>query len=1007
MASSGSVKDLTKAVNTFMQAPVLPLPDELTAIISGYLDRHAKSDDGTADRVNEELLSIYGRTVHGHPEKYAGFLAILRELRPAIRTPARIFEWWDRLLDPVLEHVDQERGLAKEVLNNTLDLLSIDESDTSIDASQAGLTPFTNRLLSRWMEARANHPEDVFSVDFKESMVKKALMVFGKKDPKGFMNCLNNYVVKKDYRNSALSLLCDFVQSQPPHLHLVLQTDLFANILHSLQKDDSTSTITVALVAVMVLLPYIPSSLVPFLPTLFNIYARLLFWDRDSYFAQEHTEIGVESERAKDEIPWEKCLLDPDRDGSSLPYLTQYFTMLYGLYPLNFMDYIRKPQRYLRHANNADDIDVQAMEIRDRSEQFREQHRLHPNFYNLTIESEKTDLSRWIKSEADEVLGNCLALFIEPAPEPVNTLNRAPPPGVVSYPAEEQSISDSPESDALLGGSFKDDSNAIRASMSANMAASHLAILAASHSQGRTTSELVRRGSQSSHPSGYESFDTKPHDIGGDSPTLPPHLVQSSSHTQLQDIIHSNKMRKSNSLHLPANDSVPSLALSLQQSATERSLIQPSHTLITPNTASSVTELGAQVSRLYHENLLLRNDLQFERYINKQHISHMGELRRKQIREAATEAETQNLVMANRSLKQRLDDAKNREAQLKKEFENRRNMAKKWETSLSDKVKTLRDEQKKWASESKDVKRQLEKVLDDSRRLRKLIDVVEEKKLKAEQSLEAVDISADEIQALKAEIARLSEAEREYQAKQLAMTRSMEESQIAKNKADQLSKDLTARDHQLYQTKKNYESQIIALNTKLARALKETSGKSASEVAAVYESALASSRAKQAELQKQYSALMRKYTVLQSSLLDMSCDAAEKKGASHEPSSSFSGEHELPPMSRSPISIRNRSRRGFSDPEAFDVVSHNATPPLEPVSSSVGSPTQRPATPSGTGAADVSGAGKSTSPQAERYHGRGGVQNAIRKERKDKKEEKSDKKDKRSAAGLRGIRGFV
>ncbi len=76
------------------------------------------------------------------------------------------------------------------------------------------------------------------------------------------------------------------------------------------------------------------------------------------------------------------------------------------------MDYIRKPQRYLRHANNAEDIDVQATEIRDRSGRFRQFHLLHPNFYNLTIESEKTDFSRWLKSDAHEVLVDCLALSV-------------------------------------------------------------------------------------------------------------------------------------------------------------------------------------------------------------------------------------------------------------------------------------------------------------------------------------------------------------------------------------------------------------------------------------------------------------------------------------------------------------------------------------------------------------------------------------------------------------------
>lgn len=189
-----SIKDLTKAIHAFMQAPVLPLPDELLAIIGSYLE-HQK-DDENGDRLNEEILSICNKTVLHSPNRYAGFLAILRELRPAIKPPGRIFEWWDRLLDPVLEHVDQEKGLAREVLNNTLDLLSIDGSEGS-----TGLTPFTDRLLKRWMEAQANRCQAVTSADFKERMIKKALMVFGKKDPKACPTS-TPFLLKSTFPNS-------------------------------------------------------------------------------------------------------------------------------------------------------------------------------------------------------------------------------------------------------------------------------------------------------------------------------------------------------------------------------------------------------------------------------------------------------------------------------------------------------------------------------------------------------------------------------------------------------------------------------------------------------------------------------------------------------------------------------------------------------------------------------------------------------------------------------------
>ncbi len=141
-----------------------------------------------------------------------------------------------------------------------------------------------------------------------------------------FMIALDAFVLKRDTRNQALTLLTEFIRSQPPHLHLVLQTPLFGNILHSLQKDSSTTTAALALVALNMLLPYIPSSLVPFLPTLFNIYARLLFWDRDKSYAVAHTEREVEIEAPGLPSTWEESYLNPDHDPYSIPHLSTYFT---------------------------------------------------------------------------------------------------------------------------------------------------------------------------------------------------------------------------------------------------------------------------------------------------------------------------------------------------------------------------------------------------------------------------------------------------------------------------------------------------------------------------------------------------------------------------------------------------------------------------------------------------------------------------------------------------------
>lgn len=184
-----STKDVAKAINAYIQSPVLPLPDDLNQVIAAYLERHEKYDDAAADRLQEELTSIYNKSVNGRHEKYAPFLAVLRQVRPFLRKPARIVVWWDRFLDPVLENLNIEKGLANEALKNILQLLAFEEDDYDRPPTE-GPNIFADRLLSRWMQLNALNQAATGSgsSDSKERFMQEAIMTFGKKDAKA-SNC--------------------------------------------------------------------------------------------------------------------------------------------------------------------------------------------------------------------------------------------------------------------------------------------------------------------------------------------------------------------------------------------------------------------------------------------------------------------------------------------------------------------------------------------------------------------------------------------------------------------------------------------------------------------------------------------------------------------------------------------------------------------------------------------------------------------------------------------------
>lgn len=503
------------------------------------------------------------------------------------------------------------------------------------------------------------------------------------------MALLDKFLVQKEYRARILILLAAFVKSQPPHLHLILQTPLFGNLLNCLQHDTSTTVISLALTVLTMVLPHMPSSLVPHLPALFNIYARLLFWERELSTQQLAVDTHEERRLSSQALAWEKYTYSVGFDDTTIPHLLSYFTILYGLYPINFVDYIRKPQRYLRHAEapGSDDIEIQPSEMRHASERFRQCHLLHENFYTLTIDSEKTDFGRWIKSEPSEVVADCMALRLDLEPTLDHGIHGDVMPGASEFMTD--------ETDADSGTS---------------------ALLSRSVT-------LMRHSSQSSHQSLREPSTSRPSGDSGDSPMLRKQISSSGSQTHLQDMLNSNKVIKSGLSQSLANDSVPSLALSHQESVPERpnSCLQQNLQVADSPQPGAESASDDQYASLYRQILLLQVDLTFERFMKQQHLTHMGELRRRQVREAASEAETQNLIIANRHLKQRFEEARKSELQVKKESERSRTLAKRWEADITAKLRALREDQKKWAIEETTLRTELESTRSEVDKLVQLV----------------------------------------------------------------------------------------------------------------------------------------------------------------------------------------------------------------------------------------------------------------------------------------------
>jgi solute carrier family 25 protein 16 len=659
------------------------------------------------------------------------------------------------------------------------------------------------------------------------------------------------------------------------------------------------------------ILPHIPVSTGKHLPSLFNIYTRMLFWERERALSprlrldsNEQNDNSESSERGQEEkVPWEKLSYSFQSDDETLPELLHYFTFLYGLYPINFMSYIRKPSRYLRHANfpGADDIDVEPNEIRKRSEPFRELHLLHPNFFSLTIESELTDAHRWMNSAASDVVTFCMSLCV-----PVyHGSSSAPPMTRFSSLPNRDSNQDIPAQTLLTQTDSEE------------------ALIAQRHSHETPSSgggppelSALARLSLRTNPSVSSDVHMATNvtqDIRSDSPTIPNQRRMSPLH----DILNSQQ-----SLHRGLHQSLPnessttlsSVGGNTDSSANVDTYLQ-SLAQLPPRSPSLRPSLGdtTNMAFLRREIMLLRNDLNFERYLKQQHLSHIGQLRRMQVREATVEAETQNLINANKILKGKLEEAKNLTTQTKKESDKSRAQSKKWEQDLSAKLRAIKDEQKRWILEGDLLRRALQESQENGEELKQLVIKSEAREMESSRKLQAIKIELDDLAKLRSDVDRLTEHLREFQNQESEMEDVKAREDIANSKIELLNMQLKAREEELLKTKRANAAEIQDLKLHMKDVAQNAHSTATQNFKMMLDSALAASKLRLAEVHKAHTHLLRRYTSLQEDYLRL-----QEQHSTPGPLLGDSDEIESP-ESRSPTDTRNmphrQPRRDSEDPQ--------------------------------------------------------------------------------------------
>ncbi|PBP15866.1 tuberous sclerosis 1 [Diplocarpon rosae] len=872
--ASGSLKDLCKSITIAVPNLVLPLPDDLSHVIDAYLEKHAVYDDTDCQRLQEELLSIYQSSILDHPMHLAPFLSILRTLKPNIKGSGRLLQWWETLSGPIIVYLGTERGLWFEARDTILQLLIYDEEDEMfLQDAKTTSEAVADNLMGIWI-AKSKLALEEFNehAKFLEAQIQLILLSFGKRRPQDLLITIDKYFVKKDSRIQALSLLCEFFRHQPPHLHQMMQTPLFDNLLRCLQTDTSTRVISLAMTAIIMFLPHIPIASSKYLPALFNIYSRMLFWEKERRIIDpvlQKTAGGedIDEESSKEDgKQWQKLAYLLDSEDENVPELLHYFTFLYGLYPLNFMSYIRKPQRYLRHSKffGADDLDIEPMQIRQRSEPFRQVHLMHPNFFTLTLESELTDTDRWQRSSAADVVAECMALYVpsedgqEHIPRPRGQLKHIE----MNSDVPDQPLLDSdPVSYLARHASWWD----TRSTMVTSPDGYRLMPGPGPHCRPSQTSQLLPSAAVSPAPLYSECQD---------SPTIPPQQIGSPS-KNLSDIHNSQDSGRRSLFQDTTNDSVGSLPTTnsnetSQVNAFLDSLTRES-TPRSPSLQPSTAATGLKTAYLQREIQLLKNDLNFERYLKQQHLSHIGKIRRQQIREARMEAETQHLMNYNRGLKAKLTEAKRVNTQMKKETEKSKAYARKWEADITAKLRVLRDEQRKWNLEREKLVGDLAISRDANNKLKNIILETERYATEADQTVKSIKSNLDELERLRKENERMSRKILILEAGDRDREQAKEREEAALNQAHFFEMELETRNTELAKFQAAFDSELVNVcNQDNSSSFRNNNPEKECFSQAFIDTTMAASRHRINELMlsskhllKRYNRLLASYTELQ------------------------------------------------------------------------------------------------------------------------------------------------
>ncbi|KAJ7470633.1 hypothetical protein FB451DRAFT_1254355 [Mycena latifolia] len=619
-------------------------------------------------QLEEQLHQVHGDLVdHASLHHTHVFLAVLNHLRPILPSVSLISSWFDLVLRPAL----REPKLPVPAVNHAKELV-VSALRKDDDRYADKVAEFRRRLLDLYILDAFNEGSgddvlewaalDDLQRDQKtrwKSNLEDILLKSGQERPADFMSEINTHFAAPSSRLQLLILLNLYtsVPSFQSSASVLATHPLMSSLLYSLLLDTSSTLCTIALSILVKLLPIFAveacEDLKKMLPRLLSILARILCWrERPPLTSPQSPEEGIpviEQElddtspalSVRSDLSWQVLELSFNTTVSSTPSPRQYYTLLYYLFPCNVLRFLRSPVQYLTSYNVESPYTVDWADALD-------EQKIRSKSQTLLRSHVCHPLIIW-RDATDEIAGR-------------------------DYWAD------------------YDVARIASESMMLDVRNTALGLRERLEAQGVT---INRRPSNTPSIGGS--------DDGGKTPMHSMGLSAGETHISLEDMIATSVALKSN-LNVEIEPPVSQWPESLFSSSSGSPTLphpalpsQPVRDLASDNIPSHVARA---ISGLQREVLLLRNELNFELWLSRENVKHVGRLYQDQILSRDAEVERQGLYNKLRNYRSQVAALEAELRTHKASASSTKERYADWNTELQKKLQDFREQKKSWINEA-------------------------------------------------------------------------------------------------------------------------------------------------------------------------------------------------------------------------------------------------------------------------------------------------------------------